>query len=55
MKLSKEKKYLINGRVGQYELTTQKEKAHCFFMDDTNEYEYFESPTIEPIKEEAHE
>lgn len=52
MKLSKEKKYKVNGRIGQYELTTQKEGAHCFFMDDTDEYEYFDDPIIEELKEE---
>lgn len=47
--LSKEKFYDINGRTGQYELTTADGKDHCFFMDDTSEYEYF--PVETEIKE----
>jgi hypothetical protein len=42
IKFSKEKKYVVNGRIGQYELTTNDGKFHCFFMDDTDEYDYFE-------------
>ena len=38
---SKEKYYMINGRRGQYELSTADGNSHCFFMDDTNVYEYF--------------
>lgn len=41
MEFSKEKKYLIKGREGQYELTTEDKKHHCFFMDDKQRYEYF--------------
>jgi hypothetical protein len=41
MTFSKEKKYLIGDRKGQYELTTADQKHHCFFMDDTDIYEYF--------------
>jgi len=40
---SKEKLYSINGRIGQYELTTINDKQHCFFMDDTAQYEYFDT------------
>lgn len=42
MVLSKERKYLVNSRIGKYELTTQKDNCDCFFMDDSSEYEYFE-------------
>lgn len=41
IKFSKEKKYVIDGRIGQYELSTEDGINHCFFMDDRNEYEYF--------------
>lgn len=41
--LQKDKWYSINGRQGQYELTTT-DGRHCFFMDDTLEYEYFDGP-----------
>lgn len=52
MKLSKEKHYLVNGRKGNYELTTQGNKSHCFFMDDTDVYEYFpvKGTVVKPIK-----
>lgn len=48
IELRKDKFYLVNGRKGQYELTT-KDDRECFFMDDTDEYEYFENPKIEEI------
>jgi hypothetical protein len=44
--LSKEKHYYINGRRGQYELSTTDGKSHCFFMDDSNVYEYFPITTL---------
>mgnify|MGYP005839455641 CR=1 FL=1 len=47
---SKEKHYIINGRRGQYELTNT-DDYHCFFMDDTLEYEYF--PVNSEIKEDV--
>jgi len=42
--LEKEKLYIINERVGQYELTTT-DNYNCFYMSDTMEYEYF-SPEV---------
>lgn len=51
VELSKEKHYFVNGRRGQYELSTADGKHHCFFMDDTNVYEYF--PVSSTIKEDA--
>lgn len=50
LELSKEKMYLVNGRKGQYELTTLN-KMECFFMDDTLQYEYFENPEITEVQE----
>ncbi len=47
MELKKEGLYIVNKRLGQYELTTL-EGDLCFFMDDTNEYEYFQKPEIKP-------
>ena len=41
MKLLKSKYYFVNGRRGQYELSTADGKSHCFFMDDSLAYEYF--------------
>jgi hypothetical protein len=41
---SKSKRYLVNGRAGQYELTTGDGRL-CFYMDDTNRYEYFPPDT----------
>jgi len=50
MKLKKELKYNVNGRIGQYELTTVGAfSRECFFMDDTNMYEYFRKPIIKML------
>ena len=48
MDKSKKYKIIINGktRTGQYELTTL-DGCHCFFMDDTDNYEYFTPSQIE--------
>lgn len=45
MNLLKERLYMVNGRVGQYELTTES-GLECFFMADTCRYEYFDDPVI---------
>ena len=50
MKLIKSKFYVIEKRIGQYELTTT-DNQECFFMHDTDKYEYFENPKIEEYKE----
>ena len=47
--MTKGKIYLVEGRRGQYELSTADGKSHCFFMDDTDDYEYF--PIDTKIKE----
>lgn len=43
--MDKSKMYIVNGREGQYELTTDTGKD-CFFMSDTLEYEYFKDAKI---------
>ena len=49
--LSKEKRYIVNGRLGQYELTTvDNPPRECFFMDDNDDYEYFTNPKIIELK-----
>jgi len=45
MELYKNKIYCVNGRKGQYELTT-KDGYKCFFMLDSSKYEYFKDPDI---------
>ena len=52
MKLFKNRHYKINGRIGQYELTTLKNEI-CFYMEDTLKYEYFDSPKIEKVNHET--
>lgn len=48
MNLFKENMYIINDRMGQYELTTE-DNRECFFMDDTDCYEYFKDAKIEHL------
>jgi len=47
--LNKETIYIIDGREGQWELTSE-DNRECFFMDDTDKYEYFVNPEVK-IKE----
>lgn len=37
--------YIVNGKEGQYELTTE-DSEYCFFMSDSCQYEYFKNPII---------
>ena len=56
MEFSKEKLYLIKGREGQYELTTENKKQNCFFMSDTCKYEYFSTNEhVEEVKDKTNE